>query len=47
MHFNGGKVHRLAQRVEVTRTSTTVPDPVGMVVNRPEGGLPARVRARA
>jgi hypothetical protein len=31
---------------DVEPTSTEVPRPVGMVVNRPRGGVPMRVRAR-
>jgi cytochrome P450 len=38
---------RLAQRLDVEPVSTTKPKAVGMVVNRPEGGAPMRVRARA
>ncbi|HMJ77028.1 MAG TPA: cytochrome P450 [Iamia sp.] len=37
---------RLAQRLVVTPTSTAVPHPVGMVVNRPTGGVPARLAPR-
>ena len=37
---------RLAQRLDLTPTSSTVPRPVGMVVNRPEGGAPFQVNAR-
>ena len=37
---------RLAQRLDLTPTSSTVPRPVGMVVNRPEGGAPFQVTAR-
>jgi hypothetical protein len=39
-------VSRLAQRLDIELTSSTKPRPVGMVVNRPTGGVPARVRAR-
>lgn len=38
---------RLAQRVDITFTRTEVPPPVGMIVNRPDGGIPAAVTARA
>ena len=34
---------RLAQRVDVELLGATKPRPVGMVVNRPQGGVPARV----
>ncbi len=37
---------RLAQRLVITPTSSTVPDPVGMVVNRPQGGVPVRIATR-
>jgi len=36
---------RLAQRVDIDLLHASKPRPVGMVVNRPEGGVPARVRA--
>ena len=39
-------IARLAQRLDVTATGTTVPRPVGLVVNRPAGGAPLRVAAR-
>jgi cytochrome P450 len=39
-------ISRLAQRLDVELADTTEPRPVGMVVNRPLGGVPARVRAR-
>lgn len=39
-------IARLAQRLEVTPVSSTLPRPVGMVVNRPAGGAPMHVRAR-
>ena len=39
-------ISRLAQRLDVTPTATTVPRPVGMVVNRPEGGVPMDITAR-
>jgi cytochrome P450 len=38
---------RLAQRVDITFTRPDVPRPVGMIVNRPDGGIPATVTARA
>jgi cytochrome P450 len=37
---------RLAQRLDLQPTSSIVPRPVGMVVNRPKGGAPFDVRAR-
>jgi cytochrome P450 len=40
-------VARLAQRLDVAATAPEVPHPYGMVVNRPEGGAPMRVAARA
>jgi cytochrome P450 len=39
-------IARFAQRLDVTPLRTTAPDPVGMVVNRPDGGAPMRCRAR-
>ncbi len=39
-------IARLAQRLDVAPTSTAMPHPVGMVVNRPTGGAPFRVSAR-
>ncbi len=39
-------VGRLAQRLDLTPTSSTVPRPIGMVVNRPEGGVPFGVSPR-
>lgn len=39
-------IARLAQRLDITPTTTTIPRPVGMVVNRPEGGVPAHVAKR-
>jgi cytochrome P450 len=38
---------RLAQRLDIEATATTLPRAVGLVVNRPEGGAPMRVRPRA
>lgn len=38
---------RLAQRLDLTPTGTTVPPPTGMVVNRPAGGVPMQVTERA
>ena len=35
---------RLAQRLDLTPITSTVPRPYGMVVNRPTGGAPMRVR---
>ncbi len=40
-------ISRLAQRLDVQPTSTVEPRPVGMVVNRPAGGVPLRVARRA
>ena len=37
---------RIAQRVILTPTSTAVPDPAGVIVNRPSGGVPMHVRPR-
>lgn len=39
-------ISRLAQRLDVEPTTTVKPRPVGMVVNRPTGGVPMRVHAR-
>ncbi len=39
-------VARLAQRLDVNPVSSNIPDPVGMVVNRPTGGAPMRVTRR-
>jgi cytochrome P450 len=39
-------ISRLAQRLDLTPTATTFPRPVGMVVNRPEGGVPMDITAR-
>ena len=39
-------ISRLAQRLDVELTTPIKPKPVGMVVNRPTGGVPARVSAR-
>lgn len=39
-------ISRLAQRLDIELASTTKPPPVGMVVNRPTGGVPARVFQR-
>ena len=36
-------VSRLAQRLDLAPVSDEVPDPVGMVVNRPTGGAPMHV----
>jgi cytochrome P450 len=35
---------RLAQLLDIDLAMSSTPRPVGMVVNRPEGGVPARVR---
>lgn len=39
-------IARLAQRLDITPSSPNLPRPVGMVVNRPEGGVPMHVAAR-
>lgn len=39
-------IARLAQRLDIAPTSNTLPGPVGMVVNRPNGGVPAKVTPR-
>ena len=39
-------IARFAQRLELTPTSSAVPEPVGMVVNRPLGGAPFHIRQR-
>ena len=39
-------IARLSQRLDLEPVTTTVPRPVGMVVNRPSGGVPMRVRPR-
>jgi cytochrome P450 len=39
-------ISRLAQRLDIEPTSTTKPSPVGMVVNRPAGGVHMRVHER-
>jgi cytochrome P450 len=39
-------IARLAQRLDLTATSTAIPRPVGMVVNRPEGGAPFHISPR-
>ena len=39
-------ISRLAQRLDVAPEDATVPSPVGMVVNRPSGGVPLRVSLR-
>jgi cytochrome P450 len=38
-------IARLAQRTDIALVRTGVPKPVGMIVNRPEGGVMARVSA--
>ncbi len=40
-------VARLAQRLDLSPNSSTLPRPVGMVVNRPEGGAPFGVSPRS
>ncbi len=39
-------ISRLAQRLDLTPTAQTLPRPVGMVVNRPEGGATMMIRDR-
>jgi Cytochrome P450 len=39
-------ISRLAQRLDVTPLASVAPQPVGMVVNRPVGGVPMRVALR-
>lgn len=39
-------ISRLAQRLDVTPTSSVLPRPVGMVVNRPAGGVPMMTSER-
>jgi len=39
-------VARLAQRLDLTSLSSEIPDPIGMVVNRPTGGAPMHVNRR-
>jgi cytochrome P450 len=40
-------IARLAQRLDVEVATTSRPRAIGMVVNRPDGGVPARVGTRA
>ena len=40
-------ISRLAQRLNVTPLASAAPKPVGMVVNRPTGGVPMQVSVRA
>jgi len=39
-------IARIAQRLDVEAIAATLPEPVGMVVNRPSGGVPMRIRVR-
>jgi cytochrome P450 len=39
-------VSRLAQRLVLVPTKSTVPEPVGVAVNQPDGGVPMQVRER-
>ena len=39
-------IARMAQRLDLTPTGDTLPAPIGMVVNRPTGGVPMRVAVR-
>lgn len=40
-------IARMAQHLDLATTATSVPGPVGMVVNRPDGGVPLDVSLRA
>ncbi|NQV96612.1 MAG: cytochrome P450 [Acidimicrobiaceae bacterium] len=40
-------IARLAQRLDIAPITDVVPQPVGLVVNRPLGGTPMRVNVRA
>jgi cytochrome P450 len=40
-------IARLAQRIDLTPTTAEIPHPIGMIVNRPTGGAPFQVSARA
>ena len=40
-------IARMAQRLDLTSTSDSLPVPVGMVVNRPAGGVPMHVAYRS
>ncbi|HSP27692.1 MAG TPA: cytochrome P450 [Ilumatobacteraceae bacterium] len=40
-------IARFAQRLDLTPTSDVIPDPTGMVVNRPIGGAPFTIRPRS
>jgi cytochrome P450 len=40
-------IARLAQRLDLAATTTAVPRPTGMVVNRPSGGAPMEVARRS
>ena len=40
-------VARLAQRLHIEPIGSSVPRPVGMVVNRPTGGAPMHVARRS
>jgi hypothetical protein len=39
-------ISRLAQHLDITPTTPTMPEPVGMVVNRPQGGVTMQVSVR-
>jgi cytochrome P450 len=39
-------IARLAQHLDLTPVSSKIPDPIGMVVNRPTGGAPMHVNLR-
>ncbi|MDO8363677.1 MAG: cytochrome P450 [Actinomycetota bacterium] len=40
-------IARLAQRLDLTPPTTTIPRPVGMVINRPTGGAPFAITPRS
>ena len=39
-------VARIAQRLVLVPTTSTVPEPVGVAVNQPDGGVPMQIRGR-
>ena len=39
-------ISRLAQRLDLSLSANAKPRPVGMVVNRPTGGVPASITER-
>lgn len=40
-------IARIAERLDLNPTTSTLPRPVGVVVNRPRGGTPMLVRERS